>query len=105
MKLYTRTGDDGSTGLFGGGRVPKDHPRVAAYGTVDELNAALGLAAAAMDRDGLRATPQAAPKGQAIHETMRNMIAVLQSRLFDLGADLATPIDNKHESKIHRIDQ
>ena len=38
MKIYTRTGDGGETGLFGGGRVPKDHPRVAAYGDVDELN-------------------------------------------------------------------
>ena len=46
MPLYTRTGDDGFTGLFGGGRVGKDHPRVAAYGTVDELNACLGVARA-----------------------------------------------------------
>lgn len=44
MKIYTRTGDGGDTGLFGGGRVPKDHHRVAAYGAVDELNAAIGLA-------------------------------------------------------------
>ncbi|HZH39787.1 MAG TPA: ATP:cob(I)alamin adenosyltransferase, partial [Gemmatimonadales bacterium] len=44
MKIYTRTGDDGDTGLFGGGRVPKDHRRVAAYGAVDELNAVIGLA-------------------------------------------------------------
>jgi len=49
MKLYTRSGDDGTTGLFGGGRVGKDHPRVEAYGTVDELNACLGIAAAACD--------------------------------------------------------
>ena len=47
MKIYTRTGDEGETGLFGGGRVPKDHPRVSAYGDVDELNAALGVARAA----------------------------------------------------------
>ncbi|MGA0873233.1 MAG: ATP:cob(I)alamin adenosyltransferase, partial [Phycisphaerales bacterium] len=47
MKLYTRSGDDGTTGLFGGGRVGKDQPRIADYGTVDELNACLGLAAAA----------------------------------------------------------
>ena len=44
MKIYTRTGDEGATALFGGGRVDKDHPRVEAYGDVDELNAALGLA-------------------------------------------------------------
>ncbi len=46
MKIYTKTGDAGETGLFGGGRVPKDHRRVEAYGQVDELNAALGLARA-----------------------------------------------------------
>ena len=44
MKIYTRTGDEGGTALFGGGRVDKDHPRVEAYGDVDELNAAIGLA-------------------------------------------------------------
>jgi cob(I)alamin adenosyltransferase len=47
MKIYTRTGDGGQTGLFGGGRVEKDDARVAAYGDVDELNAALGVARAA----------------------------------------------------------
>lgn len=47
MKIYTKTGDDGSTGLFGGQRAPKHDPRVAAYGTVDELNSVLGLAIAA----------------------------------------------------------
>lgn len=47
MKIYTRTGDAGETALFGGGRVPKDHHRVAAYGTVDELNACVGVAVAA----------------------------------------------------------
>src|SRR5512145_1836665 len=43
MRIYTRTGDEGETGLFGGGRVPKDDPRVAAYGDVDELNSVLGF--------------------------------------------------------------
>ena len=47
MKIYTRTGDEGDTGLFGGGRVGKDDPRVEAYGAVDELNAALGWARSA----------------------------------------------------------
>ena len=46
MKIYTKTGDAGDTGLFGGGRVPKDDPRVEAYGDVDELNAVIGLARA-----------------------------------------------------------
>ena len=45
MRIYTRTGDTGETGLFGGGRVAKDNPRVAAYGDVDELNSAIGVAA------------------------------------------------------------
>ena len=47
MKIYTRTGDKGETSLFGGGRVPKNHARVEAYGTIDELNAALGVARSA----------------------------------------------------------
>ena len=57
MKIYTRTGDDGSTGLFGGGRVRKSDPRIECYGTIDELNAAIGLAAVAVDGamvEGLR---------------------------------------------------
>ena len=51
MKIYTRTGDDGETGLFGGGRVAKNHPRVAAYGSVDELNAQLGWAVTVVQDD------------------------------------------------------
>ena len=51
MKIYTRTGDEGETSLFGGGRVPKDDVRVAAYGSVDELNAALGVVLATEPRD------------------------------------------------------
>ena len=74
MKLYTRNGDDGSTGLFGGQRVPKDDPRVEAYGTVDELNSALGFAAAACAFDELTA-----------------IIARLQPALFDLGSHLCSP--------------
>lgn len=91
MKLYTKTGDDGTTGLFGGQRVSKDHPRVAAYGSVDELNACIGLAAAACDAD------------QTLHAALLDVFAQLQSRLFDIGADLATPEGAKHESKITRI--
>jgi cob(I)alamin adenosyltransferase len=76
MKIYTRTGDDGSTALFSGGRVPKHHLRVESYGTVDELNSALGLARA------LQALPAT---DERLHE--------LQRQLFHLGADLATPLD------------
>ena len=77
MKIYTRTGDEGTTGLFGGARVPKTHPRVAAYGAVDELNAVLGIAVA-----GLSPTADGA---------LRSALSRIQARLFDVGADLATP--------------
>jgi len=72
--IYTRTGDAGDTGLFGGARVAKTHPRVAAYGEVDELNAALGLAVALLSGTALAA-----------------QLGAVQRRLFDVGADLATP--------------
>lgn len=77
MKLYTKTGDDGSTGLIGGQRVPKDDPRVAAYGDVDETNAAIGLAAVAC-------------AGGPIAEQLR----VIQETLFTVGAELANPDSN-----------
>jgi cob(I)alamin adenosyltransferase len=74
MKIYTRSGDQGETGLFGGGRVLKSHLRVAAYGAVDELNAALGVAAAFV-ADG----------------EIGSNLARLQQDLFSVGASLATP--------------
>jgi cob(I)alamin adenosyltransferase len=73
MRIYTRTGDDGTTGLFGGARVRKDDPRVEAYGTVDELNAILGWARAADLSPNLDAT-----------------LAEAQEVCFRLGAELAT---------------
>lgn len=76
MKIYTRTGDDGSTALFAGGRVAKHDLRVECYGTVDELNSALGLARA------LRPLPGTDDR-----------LHVVQRQLFHLGADLATPQD------------
>ena len=76
MKIYTRIGDDGSTSLFSGGRVPKHHLRVESYGTVDELNSALGLA---------RALPPLPGTDDRLHAVQRG--------LFHLGADLATPLD------------
>lgn len=85
VRIYTRTGDDGDTGLIGGSRVRKSDRRVALYGTVDELNAHLGLAACALEqRDGDAAA-------QAAGHRLRADLAVLQSRLFDLGALLADP--------------
>jgi cob(I)alamin adenosyltransferase len=74
MKIYTKTGDDGTTGLYGGGRVRKDHPRVEAYGAVDELNAALGLA-----------------RAETLPAEVDELLARIQNELFDLGAELATP--------------
>ncbi|MGH7509597.1 MAG: cob(I)yrinic acid a,c-diamide adenosyltransferase [Gemmatimonadales bacterium] len=74
MKIYTRTGDEGETALFGGGRVPKDHPRVAAYGDVDELSAVVGL---------IRATE---PVG-----FFDPLFESVQRDLFSIGGHLATP--------------
>jgi cob(I)alamin adenosyltransferase len=73
MKIYTKTGDDGSTGLFGGARVPKHDARVNAYGTVDELNSVLGMVAA-----------------QEGDEAIRAMITPHQVELFNLGALMAS---------------
>ena len=76
-KIYTRTGDAGDTGLASGARVSKSDPRVEAYGTVDELNAVIGIAR-------LHA-------GQ--NDRIDAMLGRIQNELFDLGADLATPLD------------
>ncbi|HVH55628.1 MAG TPA: cob(I)yrinic acid a,c-diamide adenosyltransferase [Vicinamibacterales bacterium] len=81
MKIYTRTGDAGETGLFDGTRVPKSDARVAAYGEVDELNAWLGLARSALNADGREAVEVALP----------DILERLQRDLFALGARLADP--------------
>src|SRR5581483_9365454 len=75
MKIYTKKGDEGETGLFGGARVPKDDLRIRAYGSFDELNACLGLI---LCEEGL-------PKELA------ERLSRTQSELFQLGAELATP--------------
>ena len=85
MKIYTRTGDTGQTGLFGGGRVSKTHPRVEAYGDVDELNAALGLARA------IEAMPR-----------VDEIIVPLQRDLFGIGALLATPDRDKMKRQLEK---
>ncbi|MDA0254287.1 MAG: cob(I)yrinic acid a,c-diamide adenosyltransferase [Planctomycetota bacterium] len=74
MKIYTKTGDQGQTGLFGGPRVSKDHARIEAFGTVDELNSHLGA---------IRTQPEAADFDGHLRR--------IQCELFDLGAELATP--------------
>ena len=86
MKLYTRTGDDGTTGLFGGDRVSKDDLRIEAYGAVDELNAQMGMILVVCEIP-----------------LLEEHLSPLQSRLFDLGADLATPCGSEHEDKISRM--
>ena len=82
MKIYTKTGDGGTTALFAGGRVPKHHLRVEAYGTIDELNSLLGVVRA----------QHPSQKTDAWLETVQN-------QLFHLGADLATP----HSAKSNRV--
>ncbi len=78
MRIYTRTGDEGETGLFGGGRVGKDDPRVTAYGEVDELNSAIGVARAAEPAELFDAELEA-----------------IQRDLFSIGGQLATPDPEK----------
>lgn len=73
-KIYTRTGDDGTTGLGDGTRVPKDHARVEAFGTVDELNSVLGLLLC-----------------EALGENVRAALTRIQHTLFDLGGELCIP--------------
>jgi cob(I)alamin adenosyltransferase len=83
MKIYTRTGDDGSTGLFGGERRSKDDPLVEAYGTIDELNAAVGVA-----------------RSHGLLEDLEGMLAQVQSDLFVLGAEVACVPDKRDKLKI-----
>jgi cob(I)alamin adenosyltransferase len=88
MKIYTKTGDTGQTSLFGGGRVPKSHPRVEAYGTVDELNSVLGVVRGKLDAGDLS-----------------RLLGRIQNTLFDIGAHLATsrPDNPKTASYLPRI--
>ena len=88
VRIYTRTGDDGETGLFGGGRVSKDALRVEAYGAVDELNAVLGCA-----------------RAHGLPQTLDDALGRIQGELFVVGADLATPRDSRaDQSRIVRTD-
>lgn len=86
MKIYTKTGDDGSTGLIGGDRVRKSDARLECYGTIDELNAQLGLAAAAAD------------------VAMVELLRAVQDDLFVIGSHLATPAHSTHQSSLPPLD-
>ena len=86
-KIYTRTGDDGSTGLTDGSRVPKHSPRPQAYGSVDELNSSLGMVYFYLNKEN----------SNLLHIEIKNLIREVQNDLFDLGADLATPISKEKE--------
>ena len=85
-RIYTKTGDDGSTGLFGGLRVRKNSARIEAYGTVDELNAVIGMVLM-----------------HALPDDLRTDLEVTSAHLFTLGADLATPLDPPPSYNIPRI--
>jgi cob(I)alamin adenosyltransferase len=87
-KVYTRTGDDGTTGLGAGGRVGKDSLRIECYGTVDETNSAIGVAIAAGADTRLAA-----------------MLARIQNELFHLGSDLCVPEDEKTTRPVPRVEQ
>lgn len=80
-KIYTRTGDDGSTGLVDGSRLSKDSARVSAYGDVDETNSVIGLV-----------------RLHLTHLGLDRSLARIQNELFDLGADLATPLPAKGDA-------
>ncbi|GMV25875.1 MAG: cob(I)yrinic acid a,c-diamide adenosyltransferase [Phycisphaerae bacterium] len=84
-RIYTKTGDNGTTGLATGARVPKDDLRVEAYGTVDEANAAIGLAIAWAGADG--------PDADPVRRQLVGVLRSIQHDLFDCGADLATPVE------------
>lgn len=90
MKIYTRTGDQGTTGLFGGGRVPKDDIRVEAYGDVDELNAVIGVA-----------------RSVEMMPRIDEVLVPIQRDLFAIGALLATPDRDKMAQHLEkaRIDE
>ncbi len=95
MSIVTKTGDKGTTGLFGGERVAKHSPRLEAYGTVDELNAALGVALATTD----------------LTAPLREPLTNIQHMLFRVGGDLATPLQKQEKRErigaadIHAIEQ
>jgi cob(I)alamin adenosyltransferase len=86
MKIYTKTGDKGDTGLFGGARISKNSGRIDAYGTIDELNSFIGLAVI-----------------EAQNQKVKILLKKIQNQLFAVGADLAAPDTENNNKKIERI--
>lgn len=87
-RVYTRTGDDGTTALGGGQRIAKDHARIEAYGTVDELNSCIGVAIAL-----------------ALHPTLQNALLGIQNELFHLGSDLCILEEDKKKMPVPKIEK
>jgi cob(I)alamin adenosyltransferase len=88
MKIYTRTGDKGETGLIGGKRVPKNDPRIVAYGCVDELNSNVGLVISLL-------------KNKKLFSDLIDILILIQNELFIVGSDLADPnysVENEHQT-------
>ena len=89
-KVYTRTGDTGQTGLVGGKRLPKDHPRIESYGSVDELNSVIGLALSFL----------AKKEASKRREKLGLILEAIQQKLFDAGSELATLPGDEYEGQI-----
>ena len=87
-RVYTKTGDDGTTGLGTGQRISKDSPRIEAYGTVDELSSQIGVALAA-----------------GVHDPVASELRTIQNELFHLGSDLCVPEEDKKRTPVPRIEE
>ena len=96
-KVYTRTGDRGGTRLVGGAVAEKDDPRIEAYGTVDELNAILGIVRTYCRPTDAEATAEKSDEKVANAARLDDMCKRVQNDLFNVGADLATPADSRWE--------
>src|SRR5215475_13099995 len=97
-RVYTRTGDLGETALVGGRRVPKDSPRITAYGTLDELNAVVGLARTFNEERLGQGDAPTHPSGTRDDARwLDQVLRRIQNELFDLGSELATPPDAHYE--------
>ena len=89
-KVYTRSGDKGDTGLVGGKRIPKDHPRIGSYGTVDELNSIVGLCRSFL----------AQKESSVRRDKLDLVLEAIQQKLFDMGSELATLPGTEYEGQI-----